>query len=243
MCGRPSSRYIVLRSIRSLSLLPLACLWATTSLSAQRVVPVHEEPRHRLIVDSDALKALDVQIQPGDTTLLHRHSTPITYVTISRSSTDSRAIDGDWSGTIARTPPPGRIGAVRAVLSYADEPLTHQVTNVGSTLFRLIAIPNMGGGSDENVSGKLPGAIVTENRWFRHAAATLEAIERTERFRAEAPTVIVLVADGRVALEREDGWVSSLERAGSVVVVPAGASYRLRNATSDAADIVVVEVR
>jgi hypothetical protein len=73
--------------------------------SAQRVVPVHEEPRHRLIQVVGHMTVLDVQIQPGDTTLFHTHRTPITYVTIGTSSTDSRSLGGEWAGTPPRSPP------------------------------------------------------------------------------------------------------------------------------------------
>jgi len=115
-------------------------------VSNVRVVPVHQEPRHRLIHSSDQMRVLDVQIQPGDTTLFHTHASAITYVTIGTSSTDARSLGGEWNGTVPRDPPPGRIGAVRGVQSYAEQPLTHQVTNVGSTLFRLIAIATRSGG-------------------------------------------------------------------------------------------------
>ena len=223
----------------------LPVVWACTvaPVSAQRVVPVHAEPRHRLVYDSDQLKVLDVQIQPSDTTLLHVHSTPITYVTVGTSSTDSRSIDGDWSGTQPRNPPPGRLGAIRSVLSYAERPVTHQVTNVGSTLFRLIAIPSLRSGAEGVAMGSLPGEILAENRWFRHATLTIGRLGRSGSAIAQAPTVLVLIRDGRVAVEHGDGWTTSLERAGAIVVVPAGASYGLRNSADAEAEVAIVEVR
>lgn len=52
------------------------------TLAAQTIVPVHEEPRHRVVLETAGFRVLDIQIPPGDTTLFHRHSTPIAYVSI-----------------------------------------------------------------------------------------------------------------------------------------------------------------
>ena len=212
-------------------------------VEAQRIVPVHQEPRHRLLFESDAMRVLDVQILPGDTTLFHLHDTPITYVTISTSSTDQRRIDGEWRNAVARTPPPGRIGTVRPVLSYAERPLTHRVTNIGSTLFRLIAIPNRGSGSDAAPVGQLPGDSAGDSRWFRYAVVTLEAGEATSTYTTTTPTAIVLVAEARILLERGDGWITSLEPAGDVGVLERGVEYRLVNRGAGSARLVLVEVR
>lgn len=69
-----------------------------------KVVPVHQEPRHRLVFDSPGTRILDVQIPPGDTTLFHTHSDAILYVTMSTSQTRSQNLGAEWSG--GATPPP-----------------------------------------------------------------------------------------------------------------------------------------
>src|SRR5687767_9098476 len=101
-----------------------------------KVVPVHQEPRHRLVFDSPGTKILDVQIPPGDTTLFHTHSDPILYVTMSTSQTRSQNFGAEWSGTApvateAPAAPPVRIvpskpvGRMMSTTSYADKPQTH----------------------------------------------------------------------------------------------------------------------
>lgn len=210
---------------------------------AQRVVMVHEEPRHRLIRDTPDLRVLDVQIQPGDTTLFHTHDTPITYVTIGTSSTDQMVLEGTWNNTQPRTPPPGRIGAVRAVESYAQRPVTHRVTNVGSTLFRLIAVQIRDAEPKVVTSGPLPGELLHEDRWFRHATLSLDGGQRSGPHLATAPSVLVLVRDGRIAVEHADSWVTSLETAGQTAMILEGDRYWIRNSGTAGADVVIVEVR
>lgn len=204
---------------------------------------VHEEPRHRLVHETPDLRVLDVQIQPGDTTLFHTHDAPITYVTIGTSSTDQMPLGGTWNNTQPRTPPPGRVGAVRAVQSYAERPLTHRVTNVGSTLFRLIAVPSRRPGSSAVATGEVPGEIVAENRWFRHATLTLGTGEASEHLTTQVPTVFILTRNSQVAIEHANGWVTSLEMAGQSAVLSHGERYRIRNGGSEASDLVIVEVR
>jgi quercetin dioxygenase-like cupin family protein len=210
--------------------------------SAQRVVPVHEEPRHRLIQVVGHMTVLDVQIQPGDTTLFHTHRTPITYVTIGTSSTDSRSLGGEWAGTPPRSPPPGTVGTVRAVLSYAEAPFTHQVTTVGSTLFRLIAIPSAGPGRADGGEA-MPGEDVGESRWFRYRRVSLPPGEETDWYVAGAPIAVVAVRDARVWIDRGDEWASTLDLSGDVGVLEPGVRYRLRNRGSTAGEVVLVEAR
>ena len=98
-----------------------AAVAATPSLAQQqdeKVVPVHEEPRHRLVFDSPVARVLDIQIPPGDTTLFHTHSNPILYVNMSSSQTRSQTLGQEWSGGDAAARPaprpPGGSGALTA---------------------------------------------------------------------------------------------------------------------------------
>ena len=68
---------------------------------------------------------LDVQINPGDMTLQHTHDAPILYTFIS-------------SGT---GPSGGRLSSNT---EYVNKNFTHQVSNEGPGLFRIIALTNYG---------------------------------------------------------------------------------------------------
>src|SRR5687767_9426223 len=145
-----------------------------------KVVPVHQEPRHHLVFDSPGTRILDVQIPPGDTTLFHTHSDPILYVTMSTSQTRSQSIGAEWSGTgaaaaaapasttpprVAPSSPPGRM---MSTTSYADKPQTHRVNNIGSSLFRLIGITNSSPGDPSATpSADFSAKPELDNRWFR----------------------------------------------------------------------------
>src|SRR5215471_19196509 len=55
------------------------------SIAAQ--VPVREEPRHKVALENDYIRLLDVHIQPGDTSLFHVHQIPSFFIPLSTTMT------------------------------------------------------------------------------------------------------------------------------------------------------------
>lgn len=193
----------------------------------QRVVIVHEEPRHRLVVDAGDIKVLDVQIQPGDTTLPHRHVSPIMYTFVSFG-------DGPANGRVdSRT-------------DYLEEPLTHRVSNEGPHLFQIIAIAHYGEGS-EDLTAHRPDGIEKEpqleNPWFRSYRFELEPGEETAVHRHRNPVVIVQVTEGEAEVVRDDGFGDQLHGLGKWAWREAEGTYRLRNAGDAPVAVVVNEAR
>lgn len=220
-----------------------ALLWARQP--EDKVVPVHEEPRHHLVFDTPLTKILDVQIHPGDTTLFHTHSDPILYVTMSTSTTRSQTLGREWSGggTAAapgRTPPPPvRIGRTNSVTTYATEPLTHRVNNVGQTLFRLIGITNATAGEDGTApSADFAGKPEVDNRWFRSYRVPLTRGKPLSHRHAN-PVAIVLISDAAVI---GAAATTMLDRPGTFAWVDADVPHTL-DGRGDNAEIVEVEVR
>lgn len=209
------------------TLAPAAPAQEGGEFEGQRVVIVHEEPRHRLIVDDGDVKVLDVQILPGDTTLPHRHESPIMYTFVS---------SGDG--------PAG--GRVSARTDYLDEPLTHRVTNEGPHLFRIIAIAHYGEGEEAVESGRPDGVEKEpqlENRWFRSYRFELAPGEVTPVHRHRNPVVIVQATEGKAEVLREDGFGSQLHGLGEWAWREARGTYRLRNAGDEPVAVVVNEAR
>ena len=120
----------------------LLVLVNTSRVLAQAPVPMHEEPRHRLVLTHEQLRVMDVKIRPGDTTLFHVHDVPALYVAVSAAPVDIQLLKGQWGGTHPAADPGRKPGDVNVDTSYVRQPITHRVTNVGSQLFNLIAITN-----------------------------------------------------------------------------------------------------
>jgi quercetin dioxygenase-like cupin family protein len=162
-----------------------------------RIVQILQEPRHRLVHRDGDIYVLDVQINPGDMTLQHAHDAAILYNFIS-------------SGT----GPSG--GRVSSNTDYATKHFTHQVSNEGPGLFRIIAMTHYGPPLADLKTDRptgMSGEPEMENPWFRAYVMTLAPGQGTELQRHYNPSIIVQVTEGLVHVSREDGITSELTSA------------------------------
>src|SRR5262252_5980882 len=88
-----------------------------------RVVKILQEPRHRQVHRDGDIYVLDIQINPGDQTLQHTHDAAILYTFISSGNGPSG-------------------GRLSSNTDYVAKNVTHQVSNEGPGLFRIIALTN-----------------------------------------------------------------------------------------------------
>jgi quercetin dioxygenase-like cupin family protein len=220
------------------------------------VVPVHQEPRHHLVHDSEAMRVLDIQIPPGDTTLFHTHSDPILYVTMSTSRTRNQNQGGEWSAPpaaaeVASAPPATTIptaptsppGRMMSTTTYATQPQTHRVNNVGTTLFRLIGTTNSSAGDESTgASAGFEGATPEiANRWFRGYRWVLSDTPTAEHLHTNPVNVVVVAGSARVSMAKADG-PRPLVEPGRFTVIPPGVAHSLQ-ATAPGTQVLEIEVR
>jgi hypothetical protein len=210
-------------------------------LPAQEPVPVHREPRHRLVWEDGPVRILDVRVPPGDTSLYHIHDTAILYVPIAVAPIDAQPLGGRWIGTGPRDTSRFRTGTVATDTQYAARPLTHRVANVGAGLFHLVAIVNGGAGDPAPPATTPPGRMETASSWFRQTRVELAAGTATRWYESPEPVVLVQVGPGAATVELAPEG-AALEGPGAWAYVPAGARFRVRS-RGEASAIVLVEVR
>ncbi len=192
-----------------------------------RIVKILQEPRHRQIYRDGDIYVLDIQINPGDMTLQHTHDAAILYNFIS-------------SGT----GPSG--GRVTSNTEYVTENFTHQVTNEGPGLFRIIALTNYGPPIADLKSDRptgIPGDPQIENPWLRAYSITLEPGKSTGLQMHYNPSLIVLVGDGLVHVTREDGITAELSTMGDSTWRDARSTYQVSNRGIAPVKIVINEAR
>jgi len=237
----------------SLSVTGLLIAWTmagpgTAEGAAQTVVPVHEEPRHRLVHEGDGFQVLDIAFQPGDTTLFHRHDRPIAYVEIDATVVNQQRLGGAW-GRVAEgaTPPVRPPGRVTWNGRYAEDPVAHRVTAIGPGPFRLIGVVNLGAGRPVARSGPLgPLEVDAGSRYFSRVRREMDGGTALEWLANDGPVVVVLASDGDVAIEGDSGTSGASERLrapGSFAVLLPHTAVRIRNLGSRPAVLSFVEVR
>jgi len=191
----------------------------------QRVVNIREEPRHRIMHQDGDIYVIDVQINPGDTTLPHTHDSAILYTFISNGEGPSN-------------------GRVNSITRYVDEHYTHEVHNPGPGLFRIIAVANYGPAQEEPGNDAFHGLEPElENPWFRSYRLTLAPGESGRLQQHSHPVIVVQVSEGRTHVSRDDGITAELAAMGDWTWRESGSPFRLQNRSDVEVTLVVNEAR
>lgn len=212
---------------------------------AEKTVPVFQEPRHHLVVDTPALRILDIQIPPGDTTLFHMHNSAMIYVPISSSRTRNQNLGEDWPAPSAAAPAapapsaPARPGRINGGANYVEKPTTHRVNNIGTTLFRLIGIANMTAGDATPSASTVKPEM--ENRWYRVERLVI-APGTSAPVPSFAGTVVVVMQTSGTAAVDGPTW-SPLNGPGDFARIDGAATHTVHNRGTGEIEVVAVSVK
>ncbi len=113
----------------------LVLLAAVLAVAAHETpVPVDQEPHHRMLLRNDYVEVMRVTLPPGESTGLHTHSHDGVAVRLAPAT-----ITMDVPGEGLRGPLEMHPGDA-SVQSYARQPFTHRVNNVGPTPFDVLDV-------------------------------------------------------------------------------------------------------
>ncbi len=101
------------------------------SICCRAQIQVSQEPRHHKVFENAWVRVLDVHIPPGDTSLIHIHSTPSVFLILSNTKTGSQVI------AETDNPPHFTDGNIWFEGFYT-KPRIHRVWNSDTTEFHVI---------------------------------------------------------------------------------------------------------
>ncbi len=237
------SAFVARRLVCSLIVAILVGGSIAVSSAEKEVVPVYMEPLHRLVFESAPVRVLDVQLQPGDSSLYHLHEDPIFYIALDISEIDAQIQGEEWKRTKVSE---WHTGAVAHDLGHAEEPLIHRIRNAGSEIFRLIAVTNSGPPAPidgPEPDAELPGEIETDVEYFRQSRVTLAPGSDPQHFRSPFPIVVVQVSTGRTELAFDGVSSRHLTGPGGFAYVEPNRDTEMRNQGNVEVALVVVEAR
>jgi hypothetical protein len=96
-------------------------------------VAVEQEPHHHVIFENQYVRVLDVVLQPGETTLFHRHSLDNVPVQLSDATMKRQFPGEDWAASPAKEGSVGFIGGTKS-------PYIHRISNTGTTVFHVLDV-------------------------------------------------------------------------------------------------------
>jgi len=201
-----------LRSIAALVTLGVAgWLVIAATADSQDAVPASEEPRHRVKLQNEYVRIIDVEVPAGDATLYHTHSLDYPYVMV----TDA-LLKNDVPGkpTVDLKITRGLIGYYRA----SQGAYTHRFVNAGSGTFRAIGIELLKPApSSVQVVSPLADAAgyktVLDNERVRGYLVSLEPGQSVGPVTLGGPGIRVVLTGGKIEQKGADGKVATLDLA------------------------------
>lgn len=207
--------------------LPALVTAAEQDFSGKRIVSVLDEPRHRTVHKDGDIYLLDVQVNPGDESLPHSHSSALLVTMISTGEGPAN-------------------GRVTSNTDYVNETVVHAISNAGPGLLRIIAMTNLGPGVTPVAAGRLEGLAgepEIENPWFRSYRVNLEPGMETPMLSLGSPSVVVQVTEGKVHVTREDGITAELDAMAKWAWRDANSAYKVVNRGETPVAVVIHEAR
>lgn len=227
----------------------LALFWSLSAANAQIVVPTPEEPSHRVVLEKENLKILDIAFPPGSTSLYHSHNRPIHFVILSMSLMREQILGQAWSPMGPGGPLPDftpEIGMSKSHIESTTKPKTHRVANVGETMFHVIAVINMGPGVDDAANNPKSTTIATDkpltNRWYRSRPLDIAPATATEWQTTNKDIMVVKAKPGSLVITHKGAEQTRIEM-DTWMLIEKGTTYQFKNTGKGSVSVVMVEVR
>ena len=226
--GSPRGRHVV----RHLAL--AALLSAPVTLRAQTIVPVEQEPVHKVVFENDLVRVIDAALPVGHATLYHTHARDNVPV----------AVAGGRVATVGFGGEPVESAVTVGQVSFAAGGYTHIVRNAGTTPLHFIDVELRtsappAGAVPQAAPPSLPGhALALANTRVRVHRVVVAPGRRFEAHRHIGPLLEVVASGDLVA----HGVASpSSTRAGEYRWHGDGAIDAVRNAGRVSYEVIEIE--
>ncbi len=126
----------------------------STALSAQ--VQVRNEPRHKNVLENKYIRLLDVWIKPGDTSLLHIHSTPSLFLHFTNTDVCVQIKGKAWTKN-------RNTSGNASYTSFFNDTLIHRVSNCDTVPFHVTDIELLSSYKPTTLLAPLPFSVLFDN--------------------------------------------------------------------------------
>jgi hypothetical protein len=210
--------------------------------AADEVVPVSLEPRHRERFKNGYVRVMEVIIDPGDTTLFHKHELDLAFAVI-RGAEVKNEVPNNPEAAISRLD----TKAVR-FSEYQGKPYIHRVTNRGAEPYWLIAFeivwPEPGKFSLGNRSEAPAYVSELENNRLHIWRLKLDPGQIAPPIVNSGPGLRVLLSGDQITETMGDAQARDVSvRQGGFEWQPAGARQAIKNTGQSPVELVEFELR
>ena len=187
-------------------------LLASAALAVESIVPIEEEPQHRLKFQNQHVRLFDVLLPPGYKGLWHFHVYDGVFVNIEAAPTNEQVLGADPADR------PPRIIGDTYFFGYGKKPKVHRVNNTGDSNYRVTDTEIVRGcGGFAPVKDGEGQTLILDNERVR---VTRIMIGPGERLSLHPPCgMLVSVSGGRLKLNAPGGEEQ-------ITLQPAGFKWR-----------------
>jgi hypothetical protein len=195
-------------------------------------VQVSKEPRHHNVLENNHVRILDVHIAPGDTSLMHIHSTPSVFVILSNVKTGSQVIIEEDPAKYTTT----RDGNLYFEGFYKQARI-HRVWNSDTTEFHVmdIELPNNKYKLIDSVIRKKEFTVLFDEKPVRAYHFSLESGSESLLPSRKADILMIMLNDlsdithANLFLNSRKVPAKSFQRKGDYFYVNSGNSMKIKN--------------
>ena len=199
-------------------------------------VPVEQEPNHKTIFKNEYVQAFRVNLEVGETTLMHTHTRDDAAVRLSTATVAAEA-PGEPLG-----PPESVYPGFVSARNNEPTPHTHRVHNMGSTLFDVIDVQVLR--RPEGPAAPPISAPAAENAKMRLYRYELEPGAASAQHTHARPYLLVAATDVELRRTSPDGASSARSlKAGEREWVNTAVTHALMNQGQQKAILVEFELK
>jgi quercetin dioxygenase-like cupin family protein len=206
------------------------------AFAQEKVVPVDQEPVHKIVFKNDYVEVIRAVLPPGESTLLHSHSHARAAVNLSEATVKEDVPGKESSQALVM-----HAGSV-SVQDYAKQPFTHRVTNVGKTVYEVFDIELLKRPEGSPAEPAAPPAAT--NAAFRAYKWELVPGASTPEHTHSRPYLIIAASKMQLAMTAPGG--DAMEhpvKSGDLHWIDNKVTHTLTNKGKEAGTIIEVELR
>jgi hypothetical protein len=205
--------------------------------AAQPPLLARDEPRHKVVLENNYVRVIDVQIPAAQETLYHLHNVASVIVYLTKTTNESQTFgEATWT---PRTIAPGD----SRYAAYDEKPLNHRVRNPGPGLFRVYDIELLHSPITANFA--LSESPALRAQWQQKAVRSLTLRLDAGAHRTVPPgacACLLVQISGVLTIAPATGAPREL-RATEFFFQPARVGFLLSNGGKEPLETVVLELR
>lgn len=213
-------------------LLTILCLH-TVVLTAQ--VQVSKEPRHKNVLENKYIRLLDVWMRPGDTSLLHIHSTPSLFLYFTNTAVCVQIKGKAWTRN-------KNTEGNASYTSFVNDTLIHRVSNCDTVPFHVTDIELLSSYKPTTALAPLPFTVLFDNE--KAIAYRLSGTSfNNQLIKGRGPMVAELVTGNEVICFNTKTKKSTSIKTGKYLYLQPGSSFYFSANENEKNNLVLFEIK